>query len=183
MQVDLIQTATQEGSKIVEISETSDARGLAVNRSLPFGHYELSAKTVASGHDGKVEAFIKVVRDYLEAAKQNDQAAAEALAKGNPARAHFQDTVEFLKTSAVPAIKIIALDRKLNPTVAIVATERVALTHNPLASEGHLLFTLDHGTIVDIDFESPDGLDGELKSFAKKYPDSITVSTPNPKSD
>ncbi len=45
VQVSLLQAASKAGGKIVENSEKSDARGVAVNRNLPFGHYEISVRT------------------------------------------------------------------------------------------------------------------------------------------
>ncbi len=45
VQVSLLQAPVKQGGQILEISETSDGQGMAVNRNLPFGHYELSAKT------------------------------------------------------------------------------------------------------------------------------------------
>ncbi|MBL8815775.1 MAG: protein kinase [Planctomyces sp.] len=58
VQVSLFQVPTKEDGKIVEIGETSDAQGLAVNRRLPFGHYEISARTMDGwylpGHGSRI---------------------------------------------------------------------------------------------------------------------------------
>ena len=45
MKVSLYQLAKDQGGQVLEINETSNASGLAVNRNLPYGHYELSATT------------------------------------------------------------------------------------------------------------------------------------------
>ncbi|MCC6510827.1 MAG: hypothetical protein IT423_17110, partial [Pirellulaceae bacterium] len=45
VKVSLRQLAKDQGGQVLEINETSNASGLAVNRNLPYGHYELSAKT------------------------------------------------------------------------------------------------------------------------------------------
>lgn len=45
VKVSLIQLAKDQGGQVLEINETSNASGLAVNRNLPYGHYELSATT------------------------------------------------------------------------------------------------------------------------------------------
>ncbi len=45
VKVNLIQLAKDQGGQVLEINETSNANGLAVNRNLPYGHYTLSAKT------------------------------------------------------------------------------------------------------------------------------------------
>ena len=44
VKVSLYQLAKDQGGQVLEINETSNASGLAVNRNLPYGHYELSAK-------------------------------------------------------------------------------------------------------------------------------------------
>ena len=45
VKVSLYQLAKDKGGQVLEIIETSNASGLAVNRNLPYGHYELSATT------------------------------------------------------------------------------------------------------------------------------------------
>ncbi len=45
VKVSLFQLAKDQGGQVLEINETSNGSGLAVNRNLPYGHYELSAKT------------------------------------------------------------------------------------------------------------------------------------------
>lgn len=45
VKVSLIQLAKDPGGQVLEINETSNASGLTVNRSLPYGHYDLSART------------------------------------------------------------------------------------------------------------------------------------------
>ncbi len=45
VKVSLYQLAKDQGGQVLEINETSNVSGLAVNRNLPYGHYELSAKT------------------------------------------------------------------------------------------------------------------------------------------
>jgi uncharacterized protein (TIGR03067 family) len=45
VKVSLFQLAKDQGGQVLEINETSNASGLAVNRNLPYGHYELSATT------------------------------------------------------------------------------------------------------------------------------------------
>ncbi len=45
VKVSLRQLAKDPGGQVLEINETSNANGLAVNRNLPYGHYELSATT------------------------------------------------------------------------------------------------------------------------------------------
>jgi uncharacterized protein (TIGR03067 family) len=58
VKVSLIQLAKDQGGQVLEINETSNASGLAVNRNLPYGHYELSATTAdgwfLSGHGSKL---------------------------------------------------------------------------------------------------------------------------------
>ena len=74
------------------------------------------------------------------------------------------------------------LDRKLHPTLSLIATEKTTLSQNNRTREGHLLFTLDHGMIVDIDFESPDGLMDKLQRFREANPSATSISVPVPKS-
>ncbi len=45
VKVSLNQLAKDPGGQVLEINETSNASGLAVNRNLPYGHYELTATT------------------------------------------------------------------------------------------------------------------------------------------
>ena len=45
VKVSLRQLAKEPGGQVLEINETSETSGLSVNRNLPYGHYELSAKT------------------------------------------------------------------------------------------------------------------------------------------
>ena len=45
VKVSLFQLAKDQGGQVLEINETSNASGLVINRNLPYGHYELSAKT------------------------------------------------------------------------------------------------------------------------------------------
>lgn len=132
--------------------------------------------------DVESERVIKVVRDYLDAAKRDDSVAAEALASGKPAKEHFQDTVQMLKTTAIPVIKMGLLDRKLYPTLSLIATEKMTLSQKNRTREGHLLFTLDHGTIVDIDFESPEGLSDEMRRFREANPSATSIYIPVSKS-
>ncbi len=45
MKVSLIQLAKDPGGQVLEINEPRMPSGLAVNRNLPYGHYELTATT------------------------------------------------------------------------------------------------------------------------------------------
>jgi serine/threonine protein kinase len=58
VKVSLYQLAKDQGGQVLEINETSNASGMAVNRNLPYGHYELSATTAdgwfLSGHGSKL---------------------------------------------------------------------------------------------------------------------------------
>ncbi len=45
VKISLYQVAKDQGGPVLEINEISTANGLAVNRSLPYGHYALSART------------------------------------------------------------------------------------------------------------------------------------------
>ncbi len=45
VKVSLYQIAKDQGGQVLEINETSDGKGMAVNRNLPYGHYALSVKT------------------------------------------------------------------------------------------------------------------------------------------
>ncbi len=45
VKISLYRVAKDQGGPVLEINEISTANGLAVNRSLPYGHYDLSART------------------------------------------------------------------------------------------------------------------------------------------
>ncbi len=69
VQVSLLQAPVKLGGQILEISETSDEKGMAVNRNLPFGHYELSAKTADGwylpGNGSKINVEFEKGLDFI----------------------------------------------------------------------------------------------------------------------
>ena len=58
VKVSLYQLASTQAGQVLEINETSNTSGVAVDRKLPYGHYKLSAKTaygwVLAGYDSRL---------------------------------------------------------------------------------------------------------------------------------
>ncbi len=67
--VSLFQSPAEDGGQILEINETSNENGVAVNRNLPFGHYELSARTADGwylpGHGSKINVEFEKGLEFI----------------------------------------------------------------------------------------------------------------------
>ncbi len=60
VKVSLRQLAKDPSGHVLEINETSNANGMAVNRNLPYGHYELSATTADGWYLTGLRSRLKV---------------------------------------------------------------------------------------------------------------------------
>lgn len=125
-----------------------------------------------------------VVEAYVAAALRRDHETAASLAKNAPSDPkQIGDFSEQLNVQRL-AMKSVYVNDPAKPVTALATSEAVKLTKKQPDGErdGFLVLTLtmsEEGWFVtDIDFESEEGADDELKKFLKANPKSIGSSKP-----
>ncbi len=122
-----------------------------------------------------------VVEAYIAAALTDDTQRAALLAKGTPAESHQIESLPKLLNVQHLVVKSVYVDDPAKPTTALATSEAVKLTKKQPDGQrdGFLVLTLTMSEgdwwVTDIDFESEEGAEDELKNFREAHPNAVNA--------